>query len=116
MLGQVAAARFSMPPSVVGLWLGVGVLASSLASAQTAKNPSASEKPNGVSASKSSNPASPSNSPPVRGLKPGSEDVVQVLGPDGKPLFIPRRNVGGVPEVLEIPTGEQWADGSAVQR
>ena len=43
--------------------------------AQTTTNPPTVEKPNGT---------------PARGLKPGADDVVQLLGADGKPVLIPR--------------------------
>lgn len=91
MLGQFAqqVRRDLHPWSAV--WFGVfWVLASSLASAQPVNNSQAGDKPSGTSTSKSDAPSSPSSSPSAQGLKAATEDVVQVIGPDGKPLFIPR--------------------------
>lgn len=70
---------------LVAVWLFV----SSPGFAQETINPPASDKPNGTPVPKSASPSSPSSSSPDRGIKPGAEDVVQVIGPDGKPFFIP---------------------------
>jgi hypothetical protein len=55
------------------VWLSMWICAAS-GIAQQATNPPAGEKP----------------STPAPGLKPGAEDVVQLLGVDGKPILIPR--------------------------
>ncbi len=70
--------------------LAVLLFASSAGFAQQTANPPASDKPNGTPTPKSATPSSPSSSSPARGVKPGTDDVVQMIGPDGKPLLIPR--------------------------
>lgn len=69
--------------------LAVWLFVSSPGFAQQTTNTPASDQPNGTATPKSAAPPSPTSSSPVRGVKPGAEDVVQVIGPDGKPLFIP---------------------------
>ncbi len=56
------------------VWLSVWTGAS-LGFAQTTTNPPAGEKSSGT---------------PAAGVKPGADDVVQLLGADGKPILIPR--------------------------
>ena len=74
----------------LAVWLTVWLFSASPGFAQPSTNPPASDQPNDTPAPKSAAPSSPSSSPPARGVNPGAEDVVQVIGPDGKPLFIPR--------------------------
>ncbi len=47
-----------------------------------------SDKPNGTPAPKSAAPSSPASGSSA-GVKPGPEDVVQMVGADGKPVLIP---------------------------
>ena len=68
----------------LAVWLSVLLFGSSTGFTQTT-----SDKPGDTPTSKSATPSSPSGSSSARGVKPGAEDVVQVIGPDGKPLFIP---------------------------
>lgn len=76
--------------SWLAVWLIVLLFASSQGLSQQTINPPANDKPNGTAAPKSAAPSTTANSSPARGVKAGAEDVVQVIGPDGKPLFIPR--------------------------
>lgn len=66
-------------------WLAVWCCLWALASSGLAQQ--AGDKPNGSAATQ---PAKPPVSSSPAGVKPGADDVVQVLGPDGKPIFIPR--------------------------
>lgn len=67
----------------LALWLSVLLFGSSTGFCQTT-----ADKPGDPPTAKPTTP-SPSDTSSVRGVKPGAEDVVQVIGPDGKPLFIP---------------------------
>ncbi len=68
----------------LAVWLSVLLFGSSTSFTQTT-----SDKPGDTSTSKSTTPSLPSGSSSAPGVKPGAEDVVQVIGSDGKPLFIP---------------------------
>ncbi len=68
----------------LAVWLSVLPFGSSTGFTQTT-----TDKPGDTPTAKSATPSVPFGSSPARGVKPGAEDVVQVIGPDGKPLFIP---------------------------
>lgn len=84
MLGQVTPHVRRM----LCLWAIVLAFAVSPAFAQPTSS-SSGEKPSGTAASKSATPSSPVNGSADRGVKPGAEDVVQLIGADGKPVLIP---------------------------
>ena len=71
MFGQVVQRVCRNLCPWLAVWFGVFVVTAPLAMAQPASSPAPSDKP-------------------VAGVKPGADDVVQVIGSDGKPLFIPR--------------------------